>query len=394
MNKELLKKILIYAGIILFFAVVAYSFVPQVLSGKIVNQSDIAGWKGMAQEAIAYNEAHPDDPTAWTNSMFGGMPTTAMIDDFDGDWTKKIYQFLMLGKRPGSYLFVALVGAFLLLLSMGVNGIVAVAGAIAMAFCSYNMQIIQVGHNTKMQAIAFFPWVLAGVIFTYRMALAQKTEWKQWLPKTVLGAVLFALALSMQIKANHIQITYYLAIIILVYAVSLFISLCINKEKRCKIKKFLATSALLLVVGCIGIATNANKLIPIYEYSPYTMRGGSELTGSGTGHNSKGLDLDYATAWSYGISEMPNLLIPNFSGGSSSGALDLDSETGKLLVDVNPMFYRPAEVEFLWGNCEKAEKELGWKRENGFKELVAMMMDADMKAIVGKGSEEFRKENV
>ena len=150
MNKEILKKIGIYAGIILLFAVIAYSFVPQVLSGKIVNQSDIAGWKGMAQEAIAHNNAHPEDPTAWTDSMFGGMPTTAMIDDFDGDWTKKIYQFLMLGKRPASYLFIALTGAFLLLLSMGVNGIVAVAGAIAMAFCSYNMQIIQVGHNTKM----------------------------------------------------------------------------------------------------------------------------------------------------------------------------------------------------------------------------------------------------
>ena len=79
MNKELVKKILTYAGIILFFAVVAYSFVPQVLDGKIVNQSDIAGWKGMAQEAVAHNEAHPEDPTAWTNSMFGGMPTTAIL---------------------------------------------------------------------------------------------------------------------------------------------------------------------------------------------------------------------------------------------------------------------------------------------------------------------------
>ena len=138
MNKELLKKIGIYAGIVLLFAVIAYSFVPQVLSGKIVNQSDIAGWKGMAQEAVAYNNVHPEDPTAWTNSMFGGMPTTAMIDDFDGDWTKKIYEFLMLGKRPASYLFITLLGAFLLFLSMGVNGIVAVAGAIAVAFCSYN----------------------------------------------------------------------------------------------------------------------------------------------------------------------------------------------------------------------------------------------------------------
>lgn len=337
MNKEILKKIGIYAGIVLLFAVIAYSFVPQVLSGKIVNQSDIAGWKGMAQEAIAHNNAHPDDPTAWTDSMFGGMPTTAMIDDFDGDWTKKIYQFLMLGKRPASYLFITLVGAFLLLLSMGVNGIVAVAGAIAMAFCSYNMQIIQVGHNTKMQAIAFFPWVLAGVIFTYRAAMegwkaSERQSIWQWLPKTVLGAVLFALALSMQIKANHIQITYYLAIVIFIYAAAMLISLCIDKEKRAKLGRFFAASGLLLVIGIVGIATNANKLIPTYEYTPYTMRGGSELSGSGNGHNADGLDLDYATAWSYGIEEMPNLLIPNYNGGSSAGAIDPDdSEVYDLL---------------------------------------------------------------
>ena len=333
MNKELSRKILIYAGIILLFAVIAYGFVPQVLGGKIVNQSDIAGWKGMAQEAISYNKAHPEDPTAWTNSMFGGMPTTAVIDDFEGDWTRKIYDVLMFGKRPASYLFISLVGAFLLLLSMGINGIVAVAGAIAVAFCSYNMQIIQVGHNTKMQAIAFFPWVLAGVIFTYRSALKEgKGTLKTWLPKTTLASVLFAMALSMQIKANHIQITYYLAIVIFIYAIALLISLCIDKEKRAMLGRFFAASALLLCLGIVGIATNANKLIPTYEYTPYTMRGGSELSGSGNGHNSKGLDLDYATAWSYGIEEMPNLLIPNYNGGSSSGAIDPDdSEVYDLL---------------------------------------------------------------
>ena len=360
MNKTLIRNIGIYAGIVLLFAVLAYGFVPQVLEGKIVNQSDISAWKGMANEAITHNKACPDDPTAWTNSMFGGMPTTAFIDDFDGDWTKKIYEFLMMGRRPASYLFVALLGAFLLMLSLGTSKVIAVAGAIAMAFCSYNMQIIQVGHNTKMQAIAFFPWVLAGVIFTYRSALrlsvwagndgvggnglssssvissetegrVEKSSWKEWLPKTILGAVLFALALSMQIKANHVQITYYLAIVIFIYAIGLFISLCIDKAKRALIKRFFAASALLLVIGCIGIATNANKLIPTYEYTPYTMRGGSELSSDSDTHNDKGLDLEYATAWSYGIEEIPNLLIPNFNGGSSSGALDTDSETGKLL---------------------------------------------------------------
>ena len=335
MNKELLKKIGIYAGILLLLVVLAYSFTPQVLSGKIVNQSDISAWKGMAQEAMTHNAAHPEDKTAWTNSMFGGMPTTAIIDDFDGDWTQKIYKFLLTGRRPASYLLLALIGGFLLMLSMGTSKMIAVAGAIAIAFCSYNFQIIQVGHNTKMQAIAYFPWVLAGIIFTYRAALVNGQNdtagWKSWLPKTILGATLFAFALSMQIKANHIQITYYLAIVIFVYAIALLISLCIDKTQRTLLKRFFAASALLLVIGCIGIATNANKLIPTYEYTPYTMRGGSELSADSDTHNAKGLDLDYATAWSYGIEEMPNLLIPNFNGGSSSGELPMDSETAKLL---------------------------------------------------------------
>ena len=347
MNKELLKKIGTFAGILLLFIALAYSYTPQVLEGKIVNQSDIASWKGMANEAMTYNEAHPDDPTAWTNSMFGGMPTTATIDSFEGDWTDAIYDFLLTGRRPASYLLIALIGGFLLMLSLGTGKAIAVAGAVAMAFCSYNMQIIQVGHNTKMQAIAYFPWVLAGVIFTYKAAMRSFADaqddrkdaqegwkgaqegWKGWLPKTILGATLFAFALSMQIKANHLQITYYLAIVIFAYAIGLLIYLCIKRKGL--IKRFFAASFLLLFIGIVGIATNANKLIPTYEYTPYTMRGGSELSSDSDSHNSKGLDLDYATAWSYGISEMPNLLIPNFNGGASSGELSMDSETAQLL---------------------------------------------------------------
>ncbi len=339
MNKEVLKKIGVYAGIFVLFVVLAYSFTPQVLDGKIVNQSDIASWKGMANEAVTHNETHPEDPTAWTNSMFGGMPTTATIDSFKGDWTDAIYDFLLTGRRPASYLLIALIGGFLLMLSLGTGKAVAVAGAVAIAFCSYNMQIIQVGHNTKMQAIAYFPWVLAGVIFTYKAALAgirgganesgKSLGRKSWLPKTILGATLFAFALSMQIKANHLQITYYLAIVIFCYAISLLIYLCIKHKDL--IKRFFAASSLLLVIGLVGIATNANKLIPTYEYTPYTMRGGSELKADSESHNAKGLDLDYATAWSYGINEMPNLMIPNFNGGSSSGELPMDSETAQLL---------------------------------------------------------------
>ena len=207
--KKYWKNILIALGAVALFLALSYGFVPQVLDGKIVNQSDISGFVGMSHEMSEWNAAHPDNPTYWTDSMFGGMPTTAISTQNKGDYTEWLYKLLLVGKRPATYLFIALLGAFLLFLSLGVNWTIALGGAIAVAFCSYNFQIIQVGHNTKMQAIAFMPWVLAALVYTYRS--------KGW--KTLLGATLFGLALSLQIKANHQQITYYLAIMVLLYAV-------------------------------------------------------------------------------------------------------------------------------------------------------------------------------
>ena len=336
MNKKLTNRILSCIGIIVLFLALSYSFVPEVLSGKIVNQSDISGYIGMSHEMNTYNAAHPDDPTAWTNSMFSGMPTTSISAPHQGDWTQPIYDFLLTGKRPATYLFISLLGAFLLMLSLGVNSLVAIGGAIAITFCSYNIQIIQVGHNTKMQAIAFLPWVLAALVFTYRSALSalRDDSWKKWLPKTFLGAALFALAMSFQVKANHQQITYYLAIMIFVYVIVLIVWLLSDKERRALLGRFVSASVLLLVLGCAGIATNANKLIPLYDYTEHTMRGGSELTSTSEASqiNSDGLSLDYATNWSYGWNELPNMLIPDFNGGSSAGAVNPSkSETYKLL---------------------------------------------------------------
>ncbi|HBN01359.1 MAG TPA: hypothetical protein DD383_01800 [Rikenellaceae bacterium] len=160
MDKTLMKKICTYAGIVLLFLALAYGFVPEVLTGKIVNQSDITGYRSMSQEAVTWNNAHPDDPTYWTDSMFGGMPTTSFDPSSDGDWTQSLYNLLMKGKRPANWLFISLLGAFLLMLSLGVDKVLAIGGAVAITYCSYNFQIIQVGHNTKMQAIAFLPWAV------------------------------------------------------------------------------------------------------------------------------------------------------------------------------------------------------------------------------------------
>ena len=332
MKNTLVKNILYGAGVILLFIVISYAFVPEVLGGKIVNQSDISGWTGMTNEVITYNEDHPEDPSFWTNSMFGGMPTISMYGIFKGDWTAWLYDFLLTGARPATYIFISLLGGFLLMLAFGIRPLLAIGGAIAIAFCSYNMQIIQVGHNTKMQAIAYMPWVLAAMVYTYRSALALSERTRKRLLQTCLGAVLFAFALSFQIKANHPQISYYLAIVILVYVIAVFVKILSGTDRKKALAGFFTASALLLVIGGLGIATNMNKLLPTYEYAEYSMRGGSEL-GQADGEENEGLDLDYATAWSYGISETPNLLIPNFNGGSSSGDPKLrNSEVRDLLV--------------------------------------------------------------
>ena len=343
--KEILKKVLPYAVIVAGFVVIAYAYAPQVLQGKVVNQSDISSWKGMSHEILEWNEEHPDDPALWTGSMFGGMPATQISVDYRGDATDPFYNLLFWGQRPPSYLIISLLGGFLLFLAFGVNPWLSAVGAIAVTFCSYNMQIVQVGHNTKMVAIAFMPWVLAALVYAYRR-------------KALLGAVFFALALSFQIKANHPQITYYLAFIVFGYAIA---ELCgaVAAQRRRKaavrnavpvsdsiltsgttveppfretpVGRWLTASVLVLVGGLLGIATNANKLMPTYEYAEYTMRGGSELTHDEHNQTGDGLKLDYATAWSYGIEETPNLLIPDFNGGSSSGELSRDSETFKAL---------------------------------------------------------------
>lgn len=323
------NKIWPYILAIVIFVFIAYAYAPEVLTGKVVNQSDISSWQGMSHEIVTYNDSHPGERALWTNSMFGGMPATSISVIYHGDFTQYLYDLFFTGERPASYLLITLVGGFLLCIAFGVNIWLAILGAIAITFCSYNMQIIQVGHNSKMVAIAFMPWVLASIVYAFRK--------KAWL-----GALLFAFALSFQVKANHPQITYYLAIIIVGYGIW---QLCAAiKDKT--FPKFIKTAIMLLVAGLIGIATNTNHLWPTYEYAEHTMRGGSELSAQDTETTStasnngkqvkksrKGLDLDYATAWSYGIDETPNLMIPNFNGGSSMGALNTDSETYKAITE-------------------------------------------------------------
>ena len=352
-----LKCCLPYLFAILFFYAVAYIFSPQVLQNKVVQQPDIDSWRGMANEIVNYNKANPDkDPALWTNSMFSGMPANTISVIYDGDYTDGIYKFIhkVTGVRPPSYLIIAMIGAFLMFLAFGVNIWLAVIGAIAVGLCSYNIQIIQVGHNTKMVAIAFMPWVIAAVVYAYKR-------------KAIFGALLFAFALSFQIKANHPQITYYLAMILTAYCLAeLYTAI-----KKGYITKFLKTTLMIFAAALLGVAANVNHLWPTYENMGYTMRGGSELAmeiqerdqaqqresdeqQTQTKRQRAGLDIEYATSWSYSPEETPNLMIPNFNGGSTHGALTKESKTYDALVEVGYPAQNASQIiqalPLYWGN--------------------------------------------
>ena len=302
-----------YLVAFILFIVIAYAYFPALFEGKIVMQSDISSWRGAANEIIQFREQTGEEPL-WTNSMFSGMPTTMISTEYKGNYLKNVYDGLFVGPRPASYLILGLVSFYLLLLAFGVNPWLSIVGALAFGFCSYNFQILQVGHNAKMVAISLMTMVLASVVFAFR-----KNRW--------LGAVFFGITLAFQIMANHPQITYYLAFIVLFYGIAQ-----LYKAVKAKaLPAFFKTVTLLVVAVLFAAATNINHLWPTWEYSKYTMRGGSELTLNQNSQTKGGLDKEYATAWSYGIDETLNLMIPNFKGGASGGALDKNSETYKFL---------------------------------------------------------------
>ena len=313
MKMPKLKSFYPYLVAFILFVVIAYVYFPALFEGKIVMQSDISSWRGAANEIIQFREQTGEEPL-WTNSMFSGMPTTMISTEYKGNYLKNLYDNIFVGPRPASYLILGLVSFYLLLLAFGVNPWLSIVGALAFGFCSYNFQILQVGHNAKMVAISLMPMVLASVVYAFR-----KNRW--------LGAVFFGITLAFEIMANHPQITYYLAFIVLFYGIAQLYKAV--KEKA--LPAFFKTATLLVVAVILAGATNVNHLWPTWEYGKYTMRGGSELTLNQTNQSKGGLDKEYATAWSYGIDETLNLLIPNFMGGASAGELSKNSETYKFL---------------------------------------------------------------
>jgi hypothetical protein len=305
-RKEYLRYI--YPVILFFFISLAY-FIPDILEGKKISQHDILQFKGMSKEIADHRIKYGEEPL-WTNSMFGGMPAYLVSTKYKSNVLRKIHYLLTLYDfRPVSFIFLYLTGAYIALLLFGINPWLSMAGAIAYAFSSYFFIIIQAGHVSKVLALGYMPPIIAGVYASFR-------------GKVLIGSMITGVFLGLQILVNHLQITYYTLLIILI----LGIFELINAFRKKDWMNFLKPLPWLILFVLLAIGANFSNLYTTYEYGKYSIRGKSELSVNAENKTS-GLDKDYATQWSYGAGETFTLIIPDFMGGSSNSSLKNTSHT-------------------------------------------------------------------
>ena len=294
------KNILSIVSAIIAFAVITLVYFSPVLQGKRIKQHDIEMHLGMSQEINQFREA-TGEQTLWTNSAFSGMPAWNISVSPKGNLTTPLYQALKIG-MPQSLcaVFISMLGFFVLLLVLDCSFWISFIGAIAYGFTSYLFIVIGAGHNAKAMAMDYMAPGIAGVLLTYK-------------GKYLWGSILTAFALAFEIRTGHLQITYYLLLIIVILVVAELISDIRNKQ----LGHFFKASIGLVVAAIIGILTCSTTLYGNYEFGKETTRGKPVLTRNEE-NQTNGLDRDYITQWSYGKGETWSLLIPNAKGGASA----------------------------------------------------------------------------
>ena len=294
------KNILSIIAAIIAFAVITLVYFNPVLQGKRIKQHDIEMHLGMSKEITDYQKA-TGEQTLWTNAPFGGMPAWNISVQPKGNLTNPVYIGLSLGfPHPIGSVFICMLGFFVLLLVLDCGFWISFIGAIAYGFTSYLFIVIGAGHNAKAMAMAYMAPVIAGVLLSYK-------------GKYLWGWLLTAFALAFEVRTGHLQITYYLALIVVILVVAELISDIKNK----KIGHFFKASIGLAVAAIIGVLTCSTSLYGSYEFGKETTRGKPVLTRN-EDNQTKGLDRDYITQWSYGKGETWSLLIPNAKGGASA----------------------------------------------------------------------------
>ncbi|MFT4203348.1 MAG: YfhO family protein [Chitinophagaceae bacterium] len=337
MNKISWKKILPHILAIVAFLVIAMIYCRPAMQGQVLQQSDVIHWKGMAQDAFNYKEKHGYFPL-WSKSLFSGMPNYQVAME-SKSFLPDLPKIISLGlPKPASFFFIACVAFYALSMVLGFDVLIGVLASLAFAYATYDPIIVSVGHETKMQAIAYAPGLLAGILLIYKK--------KYWL-----GLGVGALYATLEITSNHPQITYYLLLVMGIMTIFYIVKWV--KERQ--IKHMIVALLLAAVCGLVGVGNFARGLMTTYEYAQYTMRGGKTVeAGKGVGGTAAqtkttGLDEDYAFQYSLGKSEALVLMLPNAFGGSSMETLDENSHTAEALSSLGASPQIAQQLPRYWG---------------------------------------------
>ncbi|MEY4926204.1 MAG: hypothetical protein RI894_640, partial [Bacteroidota bacterium] len=282
----------------------AFVFFSPALTGQVLSQGDNMQAYGMQHEIREYMDKGDEAPL-WTNSAFGGMPSYQIMMRNSGNLVRYFYTAFLLGNditKPHTAILLCMLGLYLLLIVLKIDWRIALIGAIAYGIGTNFVILTEAGHSTKIITIAYVAPTLAGMLLAWRG--------KYWL-----GGGITALFFALQLMANHIQITYYFAIILVFIAIAVFVEAVQQKM----IDEFAKGSAVIALASLLAIGTVVPRLWTTYEYTQETTRGVSDLKSKG---GKSGLDKDYAFGWSYGIGETMTLLIPNYKGGGASSNYD------------------------------------------------------------------------
>lgn len=327
-DNSFVKKLLPHLVAVSVFLLLTLIYFAPALDKQVLQTHDTTVFAGSSKEIADHRKDFNEEPL-WTDSMFGGMPAYLISTQYFGNLLKPIHYLLISPGIPIAPILLLMIGFYILLISLRVNPWLAIVGSIAYGFSSYFFIILAAGHNTKAMALAYMAPLIGSVIFAYRR-------------NKLVGTAFLSLFLSLQIIANHLQITYYTLLIILAFGI--FELIYVIKKKD--FQPFLKTSLMLLGGVVIAVAVNFASLYTTYEYTKYSMRGQSELV-SDSSDDTGGLGIQYATQWSYGIDETLTFLIPNLKGGASI-PFENDSETVKALRKNNAAQYIPQFRQY-WG---------------------------------------------
>ena len=337
MLKTIFKSALPHLLAIFVFAIVAIVYCKPAIEGKVLQQSDVTQWKGMAQDALNYKAQNGTTPL-WTNSMFGGMPTFQItgipvspysIGALDGVFTLRLAE-------PVGLFFLASLCFYFLAQVLGFSTLIGIIGGLAYSYATYNPIIVVVGHMTKMHAIAYLPFFIGAILLIFQK-------------KYYIGAICTAIATALFVQANHLQINYYGLIIVL--AMSLYYLVIWIKAKE--YTHILKTIGFSLIAGLMGLAVNAIMLMSTAEYGKASIRGGSALATKDSKITNTGLNKDYALSYSMFLSEPLVMMFPHVYGASSDPNLvdPAKSKAIEVLQQMQPEVGQQLQsfLQFYWG---------------------------------------------